>query len=543
MCGTLEAAAGVAAFDKGVPMRCVAAAVALSLASAASAQVTISQVHADSTIYEADFVELFNAGNAPVDVNGWSVKWSDGGSGFWEVTPLSGVIPPHSYYLVAMGPSSGTQPLPPYQAFGGVFINGGAGKLMLSMNSDALIAQCPSLDSTVDIIFWGTVNCAGANPAPTMDGTNAILRANGGCTDTGNSANDFTLGAPSPRNTSTTHSCTTGPDCNGNGIDDTIEVQNPANDCNANGIPDGCDIVTDPSLDCNGNGVIDCTDFKTGAATDVNTNGTVDTCEGALVFPAATAVYVLNNAVSTDTGFWRIQGIAIEDVDGRPAPAYAAARWSNSTIAAALNSAHPGGWTISSVHLVVKKASDPVNGGGAFQIVHTNQDGVSLTPGNTGTRYGILASQFPDQTQITVPTYAHAAGQSDNHLLYSPAGPNTPGAANVLGEINAGTGELTIIAKPQAGTVAAPYAGASHPTLASPRLVIFASALNPCGTADFDGDGDTGTDADIEAFFACLAGNCCPTCFILGADFDGDGDVGTDADIESFFRVLAGGPC
>ncbi len=64
-----------------------------------------------------------------------------------------------------------------------------------------------------------------------------------------------------------------------------------------------------------------------------------------------------------------------------------------------------------------------------------------------------------------------------------------------------------------------------------------------CGTADFDGDGDTGTDADIESFFACLAGNCCATCFSGGADFDGDGDTGTDADIESFFRVLAGGPC
>ena len=64
-----------------------------------------------------------------------------------------------------------------------------------------------------------------------------------------------------------------------------------------------------------------------------------------------------------------------------------------------------------------------------------------------------------------------------------------------------------------------------------------------CGTADFDGDGDTGTDADIEAFFACLGGTCCATCWHLGADFDADGDVGTDADIEAFFRVLAGNPC
>ncbi len=72
-----------------------------------------------------------------------------------------------------------------------------------------------------------------------------------------------------------------------------------------------------------------------------------------------------------------------------------------------------------------------------------------------------------------------------------------------------------------------------------PASMLF-SALPTC-TADFDGDGDTRTDADIQAFFACLAGNCCPLCG--SADFNNDGDTGTDADIESFFRVLAGGPC
>ena len=64
-----------------------------------------------------------------------------------------------------------------------------------------------------------------------------------------------------------------------------------------------------------------------------------------------------------------------------------------------------------------------------------------------------------------------------------------------------------------------------------------------CGIADFNGDGDSGTDADIEAFFQCLGGSCCPTCFSGGSDFNGDGDAGTDADIEAFFRVLAGGTC
>jgi subtilisin-like proprotein convertase family protein len=60
-------------------------------------------------------------------------------------------------------------------------------------------------------------------------------------------------------------------------------------------------------------------------------------------------------------------------------------------------------------------------------------------------------------------------------------------------------------------------------------------------SADFNNDGDVGTDLDIQAFFACLAGSCCPTCGT--ADFNNDGDVGTDLDIEAFFSVLAGGPC
>jgi hypothetical protein len=75
------------------------------------------------------------------------------------------------------------------------------------------------------------------------------------------------------------------------------------------------------------------------------------------------------------------------------------------------------------------------------------------------------------------------------------------------------------------------------------EALLWSRPLPPpgCGSADFNHDGDAGTDADIEAFFACVAGNCCVACG--SADFNGDGDVATDSDIESFFRVLAGGPC
>lgn len=68
-----------------------------------------------------------------------------------------------------------------------------------------------------------------------------------------------------------------------------------------------------------------------------------------------------------------------------------------------------------------------------------------------------------------------------------------------------------------------------------PSYVDGAVLLTVVGGADFNGDGDWGTDQDIEDFFACLARAGCP-----GADFDRDGDAATDADIATFFEVLGG---
>jgi autotransporter-associated beta strand protein len=85
----------------------------------------------------------------------------------------------------------------------------------------------------------------------------------------------------------------------------------------------------------------------------------------------------------------------------------------------------------------------------------------------------------------------------------------------------------------------------SNPTAGTGNdVVLYGVDYTPkCGSADFNCDGDVGTDLDIEAFFACLAGSCPPPPCTGSADFNADGDVGTDADIEAFFRVLAGGSC
>jgi len=72
-------------------------------------------------------------------------------------------------------------------------------------------------------------------------------------------------------------------------------------------------------------------------------------------------------------------------------------------------------------------------------------------------------------------------------------------------------------------------------------IAVWAGSRRLFCSADFNNDGDTGTDQDIELFFAAMAGDQCSTCG--SADFNGDGDVGTDLDIESFFRVLGGGAC
>jgi hypothetical protein len=54
------------------------------------------------------------------------------------------------------------------------------------------------------------------------------------------------------------------------------------------------------------------------------------------------------------------------------------------------------------------------------------------------------------------------------------------------------------------GVIVANGAGGMTATLESVLVLP-----NPCGSADFDGDGDVGTDFDIEAFFRVLAGGHC----------------------------------
>ncbi|HYE62140.1 MAG TPA: PQQ-dependent sugar dehydrogenase [Phycisphaerales bacterium] len=122
----------------------------------------------------------------------------------------------------------------------------------------------------------------------------------------------------------------------------------------------------------------------------------------------------------------------------------------------------------------------------------------------------------------------------------------TSGPGTVLEYAGAGKGSIVGLAAGPNGlyfTDLYKDLGAASPIERGASLyrLYYAGETGVCCSSDFNGDGDYGTDQDIEAFFACLGGTCCATC--QGADFNHDGDIGTDQDIESFFRVLGGGSC
>ena len=154
--------------------------------------------------FRNDFIEIFNAGTSPVDLNGWSVQYASATASTWSATPLNAVtLLPGEYYLIqeSSGGSNGVT-LPAPDATGTIAMAAGSGKVALVKKSTSLSGACPNDPNIVDLLGYGsTANCfQGSAPAPAPSNTNAALRALNGCADTRNNVIDFILGAPNPRN-------------------------------------------------------------------------------------------------------------------------------------------------------------------------------------------------------------------------------------------------------------------------------------------------------------------------------------------------------
>lgn len=173
--------------------------------TAAAGRMVISQVYGgggnSGATLTHDFVELFNAGDQPVVIDGWSVQYASSSGTSWQSTPISGTVEPGRYFLVQQARGSGgSLALPAPDALGTIAMAAGSGKVALVASETRLSGSCPLADA-VDLVGFGSANCfAGDAATPSLSNTTAALRGDAGCLVSGDNAADFSRASPAPRN-------------------------------------------------------------------------------------------------------------------------------------------------------------------------------------------------------------------------------------------------------------------------------------------------------------------------------------------------------
>jgi predicted extracellular nuclease len=177
---------------------------------ASTSGVVISQVYGgNGNVYKSDYVELFNAGSAPVSLNGWSIQYASAtGTGNFVATALSNVtLQPGQYHLVKLATVTAGADLPTPDSTGATDLSGTNGKVILAnvattigCNGSSTVCTPAQLAQIVDLLGYGTANFSEGTASTAATSTTALLRANNGCTDTDNNANDFARGTPVARN-------------------------------------------------------------------------------------------------------------------------------------------------------------------------------------------------------------------------------------------------------------------------------------------------------------------------------------------------------
>jgi predicted extracellular nuclease len=204
-------------------------------AGAVSPNIVISQVYGGggsstgSPAYKTDYVELFNRGTTPVDINGWSLQYASatgvfGGSTGTNIVVISvsTVIPSGTYYMIQLGSTGtagGNYPVTPDFSSTIINMSGTAGKIALAGNSTWLncspVSSCITAGKLiVDAVAYGNTSNGGEGDTSINNNVNVTtalggVRKSSGCTDTDNNNADFDVVAPPiPRNSaSPTHTC------------------------------------------------------------------------------------------------------------------------------------------------------------------------------------------------------------------------------------------------------------------------------------------------------------------------------------------------
>lgn len=193
----------------------------------------ISQVYGggglDGATYTHDFIEIFNSGSSSVSLAGMSIQYASGtgagnlGATTSQLTELPDLmLGAGQYYLIqgASGSIGAPLPLTPDLTDSTPIDSSGyAGKVALVNSQDSLgcnggTTPCDAgqLALIVDLIGYGITNFyEGSGSAPLLSSSTSALRVDGGCTDTDDNSDDFEIGSPVPRNTSSsTNICNLG---------------------------------------------------------------------------------------------------------------------------------------------------------------------------------------------------------------------------------------------------------------------------------------------------------------------------------------------
>ncbi|AEU38232.1 choice-of-anchor D domain-containing protein [Granulicella mallensis] len=166
--------------------------------------------------YTNDFIELYNASSAPINLGGLSVQYASSTGTSWNAATLPAVsLPAGHYFLIEAAAGATTvQALPTpdliltlanvSQSFV-INLSATAGKVALVSNTTPLTTSCPTGATILDFVGFGTANCSEGNtpaaaPAGKSVNTASIIRSVSSV-DTNNNGSDFSIVNPAnPRN-------------------------------------------------------------------------------------------------------------------------------------------------------------------------------------------------------------------------------------------------------------------------------------------------------------------------------------------------------
>src|SRR5688500_5996947 len=117
--------------------------VSVRIGGAITEKVVITQIFGgggnSGAPFRNDFIEIFNSGNTPVSLAGWSIQYASATDSTWSVTTLTAItLSPGQRYLVQQAGGNNGATLPTPDATGTIAMAAGAGKVALVKSPTAL---------------------------------------------------------------------------------------------------------------------------------------------------------------------------------------------------------------------------------------------------------------------------------------------------------------------------------------------------------------------------------------------------------------------